>query len=355
MDGTKLSQTIQRIESPDKSLIEETQRRLDNLTKPVGSLGRLESLACRLVAVTGKRNPTFRQKRILVLAADHGVVAEGVSAYPQEVTAQMVANFLNGGAAINVLARQAGAKVVVADFGVASDLPAHAGLVSRKIGYGTRNFLREPAMSREQAIAAVEAGIELVEGEIAAGADLIGAGEMGIGNTTAASAVTAVMTGASVAQVTGYGAGINVAQRDHKIAVIQQAIEHRQPNANDPLDVLTKLGGFEIGGIAGVFLGAVAHRVPAIVDGFISTAGALIAVGLCPSVAESLFCAHSSAESGHVYAMKSLGLTPLLDLGLRLGEGTGAALAMPLFEMSARVLAEMASFDSAGVSRKTDA
>jgi len=352
VNGHRLHQLIQQIQPIDTNLIAQTQRRLDGLTKPLGSLGRLEEIACRLVAMTGKANPIFTQKRIMTIAADHGVVAEGVSAYPQEVTAQMVANFLNGGAAINVLARHVGAKVVVVDLGVAADLKPHPNLISRKMGYGTRNMAHEPAMSREQAIATLVAGIEVTEREIASGADVIGTGEMGIGNTTPSSAITAVITGTPVAQVTGRGTGIDDATLQRKIDVIQRAIALHQPNPNAPIEVLAKIGGFEIGGIAGVTLAAAAHRVPILVDGFISTAGALIAVGLCPDVKGYLFSAHRSAEIGHRIALDFLGLQPILELDLRLGEGTGAALAMPILEASAKLLNEMASFDEAGVSQK---
>lgn len=352
MQHRKLSHATQQIQPIDDMLIDDTQRRLDNLTKPPGSLGRLEEIACRLVSITGQANPTFPQKRIFVLAADHGVVAEGVSAYPQEVTAQMVTNFLKGGAAINVLARHVGAEVVVADLGVAAEIESHPNLLSRKIGSATRNMAHEPAMSRQQAIAAIEVGIEIAEEEIENGADLIGTGDMGIGNTTPSSAITAVFTGASVAQVTGRGTGINDAMLHHKIDVVQRAIDRHQLNPGDPIDVLAKVGGFEIGGIAGVILAAAAHRIPVLVDGFISTAGALIAVGLNPDVRGYLFSAHQSAEIGHQIALKFLGLQPILDLDLRLGEGTGSALAMPILEAGANILNEMASFDEAGVSKK---
>ncbi len=352
MKEHRLYQILQQIQPIDDALMAGTQRRLDNLTKPPGSLGRLEAIACRLVAITGEANPTFNQKRIITIAADHGVVAEGVSAYPQEVTAQMVANFLNGGAAINVLARHVGAEVVVVDAGVAADLKSHPNLVSRKIGKGTRNMAHEPAMSCEQAIAAIEAGIEIAEAEFAKDADLIGTGEMGIGNTTASSAITAVMTGAPVAQVTGRGTGIDDAALQRKIGVVQRAIDLHQPNPEDPIDVLAKVGGFEIGALAGVIVASAAHRVPLLVDGFISTASALLAAGLCPRVKAYLFSSHRSAEVGHQIALDFLGLQPILDLDLWLGEGTGAALAMPILEASVKLLNEMASFDEAGVSKK---
>ena len=354
MKGHKLGHILQQIQPINEDKIATTQRRLDNLTKPKGSLGRLEEIACRLAAITGKAYPTFTQKRIITIAADHGVAVEGVSAYPQEVTAQMVKNFLSGGAAINVLGRHVGAEVVVVDLGVAVDLEPHPNLVSRKIDFGTRNMAHEPAMSREQAIVAIEAGIEIAEEEIESGTNLIGTGEMGIGNTTPSSAITAVFTGASVAQVTGRGTGIDDTTLQRKIDVIQRAIDLHHPDPSDPIDVLAKVGGFEIGGIADVILVSAAHRVPILVDGFISTAGALIAVGLQPDVRGYLISAHRSAEIGHVFALDFLGLEPILDLDLRLGEGTGAALAMPIIEASAKILNEMASFDEAGVSKKKE-
>jgi nicotinate-nucleotide--dimethylbenzimidazole phosphoribosyltransferase len=351
MKGHKLQHILQRIQPIDERLIAATQRRLDSLTKPIGSLGRLEEIACRLVAMTGQENPISRQKSIIIIAADHGIAVEGVSAYPQEVTPQMVKNFLSGGAAINVLARHAGATVVVVDLGVAVDLDPHPNLVSQKIDFGTRNMAREPAMSREQAMTTIEAGIEMAFGEIERGTNLMGTGEMGIGNTTPSSAITAVFTGAPVAQVTGRGTGIDDTTLQRKIDVIQRAIDLHHPSPSDPIDVLAKVGGFEIGGIAGVILASAAHRVPIIVDGFISTAGALIAVGLHPDVRGYLISAHRSAEIGHQIALDFLKLEPILDLDLRLGEGTGVALAMPIVEASAKILSEMASFDEAGVSR----
>ncbi|MBT3266239.1 nicotinate-nucleotide--dimethylbenzimidazole phosphoribosyltransferase [Candidatus Poribacteria bacterium] len=350
MDSALLRDTIDSIDAPDHTSAPDTQRRLDNLTKPLGSLGALEGVACRLVTATGHAEPRFREKRVIVFAADHGVAAEGVSAYPSEVTAQMVLNFLAGGAAINVLARHAGAKVVVVDVGVAADMGSPAGLISRKVAPGTRNMRVGPAMDASDALAALEVGIDIAQREIAAGADMIAMGEMGIGNTTAATAVTAAVTGKPVADLTGSGTGIDEDRRALKVQVIEDALALHAPSVDDPVALLASVGGFEVGAIAGATLAAAANRVPVVVDGFISTAGALIAALLCPDAKNAMFASHSSAEPGHAAALEWLGLEPLLRLGLRLGEGTGAALAMPILQAAGLVLGEMASFADAGVS-----
>lgn len=354
MDSALLRDTIRSIDPPNHTLAPGTQHRLDNLTKPIGSLGALENIACRLVTATGDDEPRFRDKRVLVFAADHGVTVEGVSAYPSEVTAQMVLNFLAGGAAINVLARHAGAKVVVVDVGVAADMGSPEGLVLRKVARGTRNMRVGPAMQASEALTALDAGIDVAQREIADGADMIALGEMGIGNTTAATAVTAAVTGEPVVSLTGSGTGIDEERRALKVRVIEDALSLHAPSVDDPIALLASVGGFEIGAIAGAILAAAAHRVPVVVDGFISTAGALIAALLCPDAKSVMFAAHSSAEPGHQAALDWLGLEPLLRLGMRLGEGTGAALAMPIIEAAARVLGEMASFADAGVSTAED-
>lgn len=348
----KLNKTLESIRPVDKSVMESTQGRLDNLTKPVGSLGKLEEFARRVVAITGERNPKFSKKVVLTMAGDHGVAVEGVSAYPQAVTEQMVYNFLRGGAAINVLARHAGAKVIVVDMGVAVDIRPHPDLINKKIGLGTRNFCKGPAMSREQAIRSLEAGIEVVE---ALNSDvkisIICTGDMGIGNTTASSAVSSVFTGKAVADVTGRGTGINNEAFEKKVGVIQKAIEVNRPDPSDPLDVLSKVGGFEIGGLAGGILAGAANRIPVVIDGFISTVAALIAVQMKPEVGDYLFAAHKSVEQGHKAILDMMGLEPILDLNMRLGEGTGAALAMNIIEAGVKILNEMASFNEAGVSK----
>jgi len=286
---------------------------------------------------------------IFTFAADHGVTIEGVSAYPQSVTAQMVENFLRGGAAVNVLARQAGARVVVADFGVANPLVAAPELIVRRIGPGTRNIAAGPAMTRAQAIQAVEAGAELAEEAIAGGSDLLGTGEMGIGNTTAASAITAAITGASPERVTGRGTGVDDTTWRRKVEVVGRALAVNRPDPHDGLAVLAALGGFEIAGLVGVILTGAARRVPVAVDGFIATSAALIAVTLAPAARHALFAAHRSPETGHAVALGHLGLEPYLDLALRLGEGTGAALFIHLARAAARIYGEMATFKSAGV------
>jgi len=286
------------------------------------------------------------------MAADHGVVSEGVSLYPQEVTRQMVFNFLNGGAGINVLARFVGARVVIVDMGVVGGFEPHPNLICKMIDFGTRDMAKGPAMTREQALDAIQAGIDVVEGEIARGLDIVGTGDMGIGNTTASSAICAVITGESVEKVTGRGTGLAGEQLIHKVEVIQKALELNRPNPKDPADVLAKVGGFEIGGLAGVMLGAAAHHIPVVIDGFISGAAALIAAGLAPGLRDYLIASHLSAESGHKILLEHLGLSPLLDLGMRLGEGTGAALGMVIVEAAVKTLAEMATFGEAGVSKE---
>ncbi len=343
-----LSRLLDAIGGPDEAAARQAQRHLDQLTKPPGSLGRLEELAVRLVALTG-RPPRATAPVIFTLAADHGVAAEGVSAYPQSVTAQMVENFLAGGAAVNVLARQAGARVVVADFGVAAPLGERPGLVSRRVAPGTQNMARGPAMTREQATAAIEAGAALALDAIDGGADLLGTGEMGIGNTTAASAITAAITGADADLVTGRGTGVDDDGRRRKVAVVRRALAVNRPDAADGLDVLAGVGGFEIAGLAGVMLAGAARRVPVAIDGFIAGAAALIAVTLAPPARHALFASHRSAEPGHALALRHLELAPYLDLEMRLGEGTGAALFVHLVRAAAAVYGEMATFKSAGV------
>jgi len=348
----KLERTMRQIKPLDMDAMRQARARQDTLTKPQGSLGRLEELSIQVAGITGQARPRIKDKVIVTMAGDHGVVAEGVSAYPSEVTVQMVYNFLRRGAGINVLARHIGARVVVVDMGVAGELEPHPDLVNRKVAFGTRNMAQGFAMSRAQAIQAIEAGIEVVEQELAKGMDIVGAGDMGIGNTTPSSAITAAITGAPVAELTGRGTGIDDEQLRHKIEVIERALELNQPNPDDPLDVLAKVGGFEIGGIAGVAIGAAAHRIPVVIDGFIAGAGALIAAGLAPQVKDYMIAAHCSVEIGHRLILDHLGLDPLLDLGLRLGEGTGAALGISIVEAAVKILDEMATFGEAGVSEK---
>ncbi len=349
-----LTSTIQKIKPLDATAMAAARARQDTLTKPQGSLGRLEALSIQLAGIQGKPIPQIKHKAIITMAGDHGVVAEGVSAYPQEVTPQMVYNFLGGGAGINVIARQVGARIIVVDMGVANELKAHPQLLSRKVAPGTRNMAIGTAMTEAQAIKAIETGIEIVTTEVAKGLDIVGTGDMGIGNTTASSAICAVMTGRPVAEVTGRGTGVDDKQFAHKIAVINKALAVNQPDPKQPLAVLAKVGGFEIGGLAGVMLGAAANRIPVVIDGFISGAAALIAIALAPGLKDYVIPAHVSVEAGHRWLLQHLGLKPLLDLDMRLGEGTGAALGIFLSETAARVLAEMSTFAEAGVSERSE-
>ncbi len=347
-----MSLTLPVIPPLDLNAQAAARARQDSLTKPQGSLGRLEDLSVQLAAITGQPRPTVARKAVVVMAGDHGVAAEGVSAYPSEVTSQMVLNFLHGGAAINVLARQAQARVIVVDVGVAAELPPLPGLERRKVAAGTQNMMRGPAMTHAQAEAAIMVGLDVVQAEAARGLDLVATGDMGIGNTTPSAAIVALFTGRPVAQVTGRGTGVDEAGLARKVAAIEMALTVNRPDPADALDVVSKVGGLEIAGLAGVILGAAARRVPVVIDGFISGAAALVAAGLRPEVKPYLIAAHQSVEIGHRAALEYLGLRPVFDLDLRLGEGTGAALAFHVIEASARVLNEMATFADAGVSEK---
>jgi len=340
------------IQGLKKEFFARAQERLDQLTKPRGSLGHLEEIARRYVAMVENVRPRIREKIIYTFAGDHGVTAEGVSAYPKEVTSQMVYNFLRQGAAINVLAGHAGAKVVVVDIGVDHSFDLQEGLVLRKVARGTGNIARGPAMSREQALQAIFVGLEMADHAKDRKADLVGTGEMGIGNTTPSSAILSAITGLPVNQVTHRGAGIDDVGLVRKVKIVEQALTINSPDPKDPLDVLSKVGGFEIAGIAGLIIGCAGHRIPVVVDGFISTAGAMIAVALNPRVREYLFASHKSVEVGHQFMWEYIGQKPILDLSLRLGEGTGAALAMSLIEASVKTLSEMATFAEAGVSEE---
>jgi nicotinate-nucleotide--dimethylbenzimidazole phosphoribosyltransferase len=334
----------------DKAAMDEARARQDTLTKPPGSLGMLEELSIQLAGIQGKARPNIVKKAVITMAADHGVVDEKVGNWPREVTAQMVQNFLRGGAGINVLARQAGASIIFVDMGVASDLKPDPQLIVRKVGYGTKNMCLGPAMTPAQAVQAVETGIEIVNSEADNGLDIVGTGDMGIGNTTASSAVFAAMTGKPAGEVTGRGTGLTDAQLAHKIDVIKRALAVNKPDPSKPLEVLAKVGGFEIGGLAGVIIGAAARRIPTVIDGFISGAAALIATALAPGVKDYIIAAHVSAEAGHPAMLRCMGLKPLLNLDMRLGEGTGAALGIFIAEAAARTLNEMATFAEAGVS-----
>ena len=360
-DDDLLQRTIEAVATlgpPDPVARADTAAILDALTKPPGSLGRLEWLAVELAGITGIPRPTLRRRAIVVAAADHGVTRQGVSAYPADVTAQMVANFVSGGAAINALASGVGASIMVVDVGVAADIPeSGAGaasrggtLIRRRIRPGTDDMTASPAMTRTEALRSIAVGIEIARSLSADGVELIGVGEMGIGNTTAASAITSAMTGVVPERVTGRGTGIDDATHARKVDVIERALARHQPDPADRVGVLAAIGGLEIGALVGVILGAVEGRIPVILDGFISGAAALLAVGLAPGVADRMIAGHRSVEPGHAIVLDRLGLRPLLELDLRLGEGTGAALAMSLVDAASDVRDGMATFDSAAVS-----
>jgi nicotinate-nucleotide--dimethylbenzimidazole phosphoribosyltransferase len=346
-----LQRMIEGIAPLDTEAMRLATIRQSTLTKPEGSLGRLEAVSIHVAGIRASARPVIREKAIFVMTADHGVVEEGVSHYPQSVTAQMVLNFLRGGAAVNVLSRHVGARVIVVDLGVAEDLPAQSGLEVRKIALGTNNMARGPAMDAGHAMRSLEAGFKVVERELARGVDLIGLGEMGIGNTTASSAVTSAIIGTPAADVTGRGTGLDDAGLQHKTEIIERALQCNKPDKDDPLDVLTKVGGYEIGAMAGAILAAAKGHVPVVLDGFITGAAALIAVGLAPQARDYLIAAHRSVEIGHAHVLDYLGLEPLLDLNLRLGEGTGAALGISLVEASTKILNEMATFTEVGISK----
>ena len=338
-----------KIDGVSEKIYKRASERMDSLTKPKGSLGKLENLAIKVACMRGELNPSLEDRYSLVFAGDHGVAEEGVSAYPQEVTVQMLGNFIHEGAAINVLGGCVGSTVKVVDVGVASEEIPRS-VIGRKIGKGTKSFLKGPAMSREDAIESIRVGYEIVDELASKGLDVLGVGDMGIGNTTPSSAITAVMTGEPPEKVTGRGTGIDEKALAKKVDVVKKGLEKNNPDPDDPLDLLSKVGGYEIGAIAGAYLAGAANRVPLLVDGFITTAGALIAHGLEPRVADYMIASHRSLEEGHDVALDRLGLEPLLDLNLRLGEGTGAALAMNLVEAAVSVLNEMYTFEEAGVS-----
>jgi nicotinate-nucleotide--dimethylbenzimidazole phosphoribosyltransferase len=348
----ELAQLTSQIKPVDPEWTARAQERLDSLTKPPGSLGKLEELAARYVAIREEMFPRLEIKRVVVFAGDHGVMAEGVSAFPQEVTLQMVYNFVQGGAGINVLARYAGARVEVVDIGVNHEFEPGLNLVSRKVAYGTRNMAQEPAMTREEALRALWVGVERAQEALEDGVDVLAAGDMGIGNTTPAAALAAVFTGRPASAVTGRGTGIDSSMLSHKVALINRALALNKPSADDPLGALAAVGGLEIAGIAGLILGAAAARRPLLLDGFIATAGALVAARLEPAVMDYLIAAHRSVEPGHQIMLDHLGLKPLFNLQMRLGEGTGAVLGMGLLEAGWRIYREMATFAEAGVADK---
>jgi nicotinate-nucleotide--dimethylbenzimidazole phosphoribosyltransferase len=347
-----LDRTIQEIRAISEVWIEAASQRQLELTKPPGSLGRLEEIANRCAAIGESLALTANRPRLVLFAADHGVCAEGVSAYPQEVTAQMVLNFLHGGAAINALARSGGIELKVVDIGVANPLLPSSELIHRRIISGTRNFCEEAAMTHAEMIAAIHTGIELASDAVTSGCDLLGLGEMGIGNTTAASAITAVLTQKPVEAVTGRGAGADNHCLERKCSAIRRALAWHAAKMTTPLEILRCVGGLELAAMCGFYLGAAARRVPVVMDGFIATAAAALAVRLCPSSAGYLFASHQSVEPGHVMLLALLEQHPLLNLGMRLGEGTGAALAMKIIQAAVAAFTGMATFASAGVANK---
>jgi nicotinate-nucleotide--dimethylbenzimidazole phosphoribosyltransferase len=348
------------IEPLDEAAMAATRAHLDRLTKPPGSLGRLERLVEQLAGITGSPTPRVERPAVVVFAGDHGVTARGVSAYPSDVTAQMVANFVRGGAAINVLADAAGAELVVVDVGVAGPsgdeppgnpaAPGAVRLVRARIAAGTRDMTVEPAMGRDETLAAIEVGRRITDELIASGIDTIAVGEMGIGNTTAASALVAALANRPPAEVTGPGTGLDAEAVNRKVAVIEAALRRHRPGPEDPISALAAVGGFEIAALVGAILAGAEARIPVVLDGFITGAAALVAATMAPGIGPRLIASHRSAEPGHIVVIEQLGLDPLFDLDLRLGEGSGAALALPLIRSATLLLGGMSTFDRAGVS-----
>lgn len=352
----KLLSCIEKIETPDSAVRKAALERLKNQARPAGSLGVMEPVSARLAAIAGAIDVRLKRKVIVTCAGDHGIVEEGVSRFPQEVTAQMVYNFVNGGASISVLARHAGAEVRVADIGVNFDFEPDISIFHKKIAKGTANFARGPAMTRDQAVASLVAGIEIVDELMdEKKVDMLGTGDMGIGNTSPSTAIIAAFSGMPVAKLTGRGTGIDDNGLKQKISAIEQGLLVNRPDPDDPIDVLSKVGGFEIGALGGLVIGAAAHGIPVVCDGLISTAGALIACGIAPAAREYLFASHRSEEIGHQYMHERLGLSPLIDLGFRLGEGTGAALAMELLDAATRILADIKTFGEVGITNANPA
>jgi nicotinate-nucleotide--dimethylbenzimidazole phosphoribosyltransferase len=345
-----LQNFITQIKPLDELAIHNASQHLDSLTKPPGSLGKLESIAKQVAGITGELSPLFEKKAVIVMAGDHGVCEEGISAFPAEVTPQMVLNFLNGGAAVNVLARHAGADVMCVDIGVNADLE-HPNLISRKIRKGTANMAKGAAMSREEAERAVLAGIEIVNNMVQQGVTLFATGEMGIGNTTASSAILCALSGLSPEEAVGRGTGIDDARMKHKLGVIARALEVNKPDAADQIDVLAKVGGLEIAGLVGVILAAAANRCPVVIDGFISSAAALVASKLAPLSVHYMIGSHLSMEQAHQRMLDAIQLSPMLQMDMRLGEGTGAALAFTIIDAAGKIMREMATFQSAGVTQ----
>lgn len=344
-----LEKTIGKIEALCEDSMKQARERLDSLIKPPQSLGCLEEIAVQLAGITGNPRPQIKDRTVILMGGDHGVVEEGISAAPQEITWQMMLNFSKGGAGISVLSRLAGAKLVVVDMGVASSVPI-PGALNYKVHPGTGNIAKGPAMTKEEAVKALEAGIEIALNEISEGAGILALGDMGIGNTTPSGAILAALSGCSIADAAGRGTLVNDEILEKKINVIKRALEINRPDPENGLDVLAKVGGLEIAGLAGVNLGAASQRVPVMVDGFIATAAAMISAKLAPASRQYMIASHLSAEHGHYLMLKHLGLTPMLHMNMRLGEGTGAVLGFHMVEAATRILNEMHSFAEAGVS-----
>lgn len=345
-----LNQTIEDIEEVSIDPDGEIRDRLNKLAIPSGSLGRLEEFATVYASIKGSINAPIRHKVVFTMAGDHGVSSEGVSAFPQEVTRQMVENFLEGNAAINIFARHVGARVVIVDCGVNAEFEPSEGLKIKKVGYGTGNIAHGPAMSTEQAVQSLEVGIEVLNEEFCNGLDIVATGDMGIANTTPSSAIIACLTELDVSEVTGRGTGLDNWEVEKKIGIIERALDINELDPSDPIDVLAKVGGFEIGGIAGLCLAAASHKIPVLIDGFISTAAALIACAIEPKVNGYIIASHVSAENGHRIALEKLGKEAILDLNLRLGEGTGAVLGINLVEAGVKILTQLATFSEGRVS-----
>jgi nicotinate-nucleotide--dimethylbenzimidazole phosphoribosyltransferase len=355
--SSSLADVISGIKRCEARYAAQARHRLDNLTKPIGSLGRLEALAVQMFSIYSGNVPLPLRRGVYVFVADHGVAAEGVSAYPQEVTAQMVRNFLCGGAAVNVLARLHEAELTVIDVGVDAEFEDTPGLERAKVRRGSRNMRREPALSQQELAAALDVGIRMASRASENGEHLVAVGEMGIGNTTSASAITSLVTKLPPGEVTGRGTGLDMAGKNRKLNIIRRSLKlhfESMDAMSEPLEILRCVGGLEIAAMTGFILAAAANRIAIVCDGFISTAAATVAFTIAPEVQEYLFAGHCSDEPGHRHLLKHMGLTPILNLGMRLGEGTGALLAMPLIESAVRLFAEMATFSSAGVSKANE-
>lgn len=343
-----LEQTLNSISGLHTDMMEKAQARLDGLTKPLGSLGRLEDISKQIVGITGELIPKVDKKSVVIMCADNGVVDEGVSSCPKSVTSTVTQNFMRGITGINVFAKQTGANIVVIDMGVDDEIN-HPGIINRKIRKSTWNMAKGPSMTREEAVKAIEIGIEIVGELKSKGVNLLGTGEMGVGNTTTSSAIAAVLTKNQVEYMVGKGAGLSQEGLENKIQVVKRAIEVNGPDPTDPLDVLAKVGGFDIAGLAGCYLGAAKHRIPILIDGFISSAAALVAIKMKPEVKDYIFPSHGSAEPGSLRIMEALGFEPMLNLGMRLGEGTGAALAFHIIDAALAAYTHMGTFGDANI------